>query len=152
MNKRGLKKWLHWLVIYPLAGISALVIILFAAAIIGDLASDRGSGRMSTAVSRMKSDEPYYEYGYSRSTRERERYLAEQMKTWDSSYQLVPWEDLSATILRGDRPKSDYGCIYRDHKNCPGCYEPLMKIYYHNGWLTFCPNCRNQLKYKQEKQ
>ena len=151
MNKGKVNRWLHWLVIYPLSGVGAVVAFFFAAMIIEEFASDRG-GRTRTAISRMTSDTPYYEYGYSRSTQEREKALAEQMKTWDRSYQLVPWEDLSVTILRGERPKSDFGCIYKEHKNCPGCHEPLMKTYYHNGWLTFCPICRNQLKYKQEKQ
>lgn len=40
--------------------------------------------------------------------------MAEQMKTWDSTCQLVPWDDLAASILRGDRTQSDLGCIYKE--------------------------------------
>ena len=151
MDKRKINRWLHWLIIYPLSCVGAVVALFFAVMLIDEFASDKGGGRTSTAISRISGDDPYYEYGYSRSTQVRERALAEQMKTWDSAYQFIPWEELSATILRGERPKSDFGCIYKEHKNCPGCHEPLMKIHYHNGWVTFCPNCRNQLKYKQEK-
>lgn len=151
MYKRKINRWLHWLVIYPLAGVGALVAILFAALIIEESGPELG-GRTGTAIARMSDDTPYYEYGHSRSTQEKERTLAEQMKTWDGSYQIISWEDLSASILRGDRPNREFGCIYKARKNCPGCRETLMKVHYNNGWMTFCPNCRNQLEYKQEKQ
>lgn len=148
MNKRKINRWLQWLIIYPLSCIGAVVTLFIVAMLIDEF----DGGRIGTVIARMSNGDPYYEYGYSRASREREKTMAEQMKTWDSSYQIFPWEELSTTILRGEMPKSDFGCIYKEHKNCPGCHEPLMKIHHHNGWLTFCPNCRNQLKYKQEKQ
>ena len=152
MNRRAFSKWFHWLVIYPLAGVGALVALFFVAL----LFEDTSSSRTGTAIARMISDVPYYEvpyyeYGYTSNVRNQERELAEQMKTWDSTCQLVPWDDLAASILRGDRSQSDLGCIYREGHDCPGCREPLMKVFYQNGWLTLCPNCRNQMKYKQIK-
>lgn len=147
MKRRGFSKWFHWLVIYPLAGVGALVALFFVAL----LFEDASSSRTGTAIARMTSDVPYYEYGYTSNVRNQERKLAEQMKTWDSTYQLVPWDDLAASILRSDRPQSDFGCIYKEGHDCQGCHEPLMKVFYQDGWLTLCPNCRNQMKYKQVK-
>ena len=147
MKRRAFSKWFHWLVIYPLAGVGTLVALFFVAL----LFEDASSSRTRTAIDRMTSDVPYYEYGYTSNVRNKERGLAEQMKTWDSTCQLVSWDDLAASILRGDRPQSDFGCIYKEGHDCRGCHVPLMKVFYQDGWLTMCPNCRNQMKYKQVK-
>lgn len=146
--KAGFRKWMHWLVIYPLAGVGALVAILFIAMLFEAASS---SSRSRTAISRMTSDMPYYEYGYTTKVQREEKDLAMRMKTWDSSYQIVPWYDLATSILCGDRPKSDYGSVYKSRKKCPGCHEQMMKLYYQEGWVTFCPTCRNQHGYKQYK-
>lgn len=160
MNGGKIMKLVKWLVITPLAGVGALVVILLVAMEIESLLG--GGGRTRTALSRMTSDVPYYEYGYGRYAQESERQLAVKMKTWDSSYQFIRWEDLAESILQGNRPDGDFGCVYKDRHKCLGCHENLMKVYYQSsphsdgsateGWLILCPNCRNQKEFKQIKQ
>lgn len=160
MSKEKVNKLVKWLVIIPLAGVGALVVLLLGLFLVEDLQGS--SGRRQTAISRMTSDAPFYEYGYGQYARDKEKELAVKMKTWDSSYQLISWGDLAESILRGHRPNDDYGCVYKDRHECPGCHEKLMKVYYQSmpssngcvteGWLVMCANCRNQKEFKQVKQ
>lgn len=113
------------------------------------------SPRMQTALSRLKSDYPYHGYDYNAAIKSEERALADKMKTWSTSSQIISWEELAASIYRGDRPDRNYGCVYHDRRTCPGCHEKRVKVYYvshsgsnqQEGWVILCLNCRKQVKF-----
>ena len=119
------------------------------------------SSRIDTARARRAAFRPYFGYEMKLSERLKERELADQMKTWDSSHQLIPWEDLSASVQRGESPDHQYWCVYYDKKKCHGCHELRTRIYYRQkteagkepmeGWVILCLNCRKQVNFESIK-
>lgn len=121
--------------------------------------------RTATAIARQSiycpSYYPYYGYGYDESVRQQENELADKIKTWDNTQQIVPWEDLAASMHRQEMPESDLGCVYEDKKDCPGCHRKQIRIYYRQktssacdaqeGWVVLCLNCRKQVKFESTK-
>lgn len=125
----------------------------------------RGGGlsnsRTGTAIARILSFSPYFEYGYTKHVCEEECKLADNLKTWDDSFTVIPWDDVAASIYRRERPNKEFGCVYKDRNNCPGCHEQQVRIYYkqqsnnqyegQEGWLVVCLNCRKQVKFEPTK-
>ena len=117
MSKEKVNKLVKWLVIIPLAGVGALVVLLLGLFLVEDLQGS--SGRRQTAISRMTSDAPFYEYGYGQYAQDKEKELAVKMKTWDSSYQLISWVTSQNPSFGGIVPMMIMAVCTRTAMNVP---------------------------------
>jgi hypothetical protein len=140
----------------------AFVLIVLILSSCGGRSDTVYDGRMATAIARRSSFVPYYGYGYDKSVRDQEKELADRIKTWDNTQQIIPWEDLAASMLRHEMPANELGCVYSDKKKCPGCHTRQVRIYFRQksnsicdpmeGWVVLCLECRKQVKFETIKQ
>lgn len=137
--------------------------LVFIAVVLSSCSGRSDIGRTGTLKARLYSHYPLFCYfgGCGKSLRDREKVFANRIKTWDNTQQIIPWEELAASIQRHEIPAGYSGCVYKDLKLCPGCHTQQARIYYRQkansicrpmeGWVVLCVECRKQVKFETIK-